>query len=209
MTQDKAAYRKQNWRVSAGPNLALTHYALLGLPPSASAQEIRRAYRELSKLYHPDTTDLTAEIATQKFHQLNEAYATLSSPERRLTYDQKIGFSRIHVIQTLQSMDSTVSQTHSARVSSAYLDREDRPLSPGELFALFILGITFMVCLVLAITVGLTRGEAAFQPASRSSPAIVQPAISPSHDLILNDQSVEQELSSSMEPIQESSADSR
>jgi curved DNA-binding protein CbpA len=33
----------------------LTYYALLGLHPSASAIEIRRAYRELSKKYHPDT----------------------------------------------------------------------------------------------------------------------------------------------------------
>jgi len=53
---------------------------LLGLHPSASAIEIRRAYRELSKRYHPDTTDLPPAIAIVKFQQLNEAYAALSNP---------------------------------------------------------------------------------------------------------------------------------
>ena len=41
-----------------------SYYALLGLHPSASVIEIRRAYRELSKHYHPDTTKLSTEIAT-------------------------------------------------------------------------------------------------------------------------------------------------
>ncbi len=197
MTQDRAAHRDQNWRTSTGPNLASTHYALLDLTPSASVQEIRRAYRELSKLYHPDTTDLPTVIATQKFQQLNQAYATLSSPERRLTYDRKIGFSRIHVIQPPQNLHSTVSQVRSVRAFSTYHGpsvgrrpvEDFRPLSPGELFALFILGVTFVACLVLAITVGLTRGETAFYPSLSSSPTIVQPAITPS-----NDQSVETEL---------------
>ncbi len=35
-----------------------TYYSLLGLHPSASVIDIRRSYRELSKRYHPDTTDL-------------------------------------------------------------------------------------------------------------------------------------------------------
>ncbi len=77
----------------------ISYYTLLGLHPTATAIEIRRAYRELSKRYHPDTTDLQSAIATAKFQQLNEAYATLSNPERRLTYDLKIGYSRLSVIQ--------------------------------------------------------------------------------------------------------------
>ena len=43
---------------------ANTHYALLKIDPSASVKQIRQAYRELSKLYHPDTTTLpTAMVA--------------------------------------------------------------------------------------------------------------------------------------------------
>jgi hypothetical protein len=137
------------------------YYALLGLHPSASPLEIRRAYRELSKRYHPDTTDLPAATATVKFQQLNEAYANLSNPERRVAYDQQIGYSRINVIQAPPGLNRPTEQPQRTYSSSAYLDPTDRPLSAGEIFALFILGLTFVGCLILAITIGLTRGESA------------------------------------------------
>lgn len=153
-----------------------TYYDLLGLPPSASPQQIRQVYRELSKLYHPDTTALPAQTATEKFQALNEAYATLSNPERRLKYDFKIGYSRVAVVRPLEPLTAAPSP----RRSSAYLDPTDRPLSAGELFALFILGLTFVVCLVLVVTVGITRGEAAFQsfnPFDR--PVVAAPSVLP------------------------------
>ncbi|NLQ07879.1 J domain-containing protein, partial [Cylindrospermopsis raciborskii LB2897] len=50
------------------------YYTLLGLHPSASVIDIRRAYREMSKHYHPDTTELPDQVATVKFQQINEAY---------------------------------------------------------------------------------------------------------------------------------------
>ncbi|WP_416666947.1 J domain-containing protein [Egbenema bharatensis] len=147
---------------SAPTSTAPTYYTRLNLHPSASAQEIRRAYRELSKLYHPDTTTLPAAIATEKFHEINEAYATLSSPERRVTYDRKIGYSRVPVMQSRLDLNRPVSQARQYR-STAYLDPTDRPLSSGELFALFMIGVTFILCVGLVIFVGLTRGDVAFQ----------------------------------------------
>ncbi|MCU0525966.1 MAG: J domain-containing protein [Elainella sp. Prado103] len=134
-----------------------TYYDLLELHPSASAQQIRRAYRERSKLYHPDTTKLPPGIAVSKFQALNEAYATLSNPDRRLTYDWKIGYSRVSVIQPLPALNRPPSEARTNR-STAYLDPTDRPLSAGELFALFILGLTFVACLALVVVVSLTRG---------------------------------------------------
>jgi len=159
VTEDRTPHNPRE-SASATTRSVPTYYALLGLNPSASVQEVRRAYREKSKLYHPDTTALPPEIATEKFRQLNEAYATLSSPERRQGYDRQVGFSRLYVVRPSQDLEATRSRPGK---SSAYLDATDRPLSPGELFALFILGITFMACLVLAVFVGLTRGETAFQ----------------------------------------------
>lgn len=141
-----------------------SYYALLGLHPSASAIEIRRAYRELSKCYHPDTTNLPPAIATAKFQALNEAYATLSNPERRLTYDLKIGYSRLSVIQAPPNLNGSTTHSPAWKSSSAYLDPTDRPLSAGEIFALFIMGLTILGCLLLAILIGLTRGDAGFQP---------------------------------------------
>lgn len=154
-----------------------SHYALLGLHPSASAIEIRRAYRELSKRYHPDTTALPRAIATANFQQLNEAYATLSNPERRLKYDLKIGYSRLSVIQPPPNLNRPASQSPARQSDSAYLDPTDRPLSPGEVFALFILGLTFLGCLLLAIAIGLTRGDTAFQPVVLQPPEAIQEQI--------------------------------
>ncbi|MBX9258562.1 J domain-containing protein [Desmonostoc muscorum CCALA 125] len=139
-----------------------TYYSLLELHPSASVIDIRRAYRQLSKRYHPDTTDLPAAVATAKFQQLNEAYATLSHPERRLSYDLKIGYSRFGVIQAPPDLNHPVSRSHDFS-KSAYLDASDRPLSSGEIFALFMLVLTFVGCLLLAVAIGLTRGDPALQ----------------------------------------------
>ena len=133
-----------------------SYYDLLGIKPNASVQEIRRAYRDLSKLYHPDTTKLESAVAVLKFQALNEAYATLSSPEKRLTYDYKTGYSRLSVMQPLSSQKPQSGHDWS---SSAYLDPNDRPLSAGEMFALFILGVTFIGCLVLVIAISLTQDD--------------------------------------------------
>jgi hypothetical protein len=158
VSQDRV---KTQSNTSGGSTLKLanTYYGWLGLHPSASPLEIRRAYREMSKRYHPDTTHLPKPVAISKFQQLNEAYATLSNPERRLLYDSKIGYSRFNVIQAPDDLNQPAGQARSH--SSAYLDPTDRPLSSGEIFALFILGLTFIGCLLLAIILGLMRGDTA------------------------------------------------
>src|SRR5919202_639746 len=164
VAQDRVRQKLRNG-VTQNPN----YYLLMGLHPSASPIEIRRAYRELSKRYHPDTTDLPTDTATQKFQQLNEAYATLSNPERRVTYDQSIGYSPLNVIQAPANLNIPVSQKTPTFSSSAYLDPTDRPLSAGEIFALFILGLTLVGCMLLAIAIGLTRGDWAFKISGPSS----------------------------------------
>jgi curved DNA-binding protein CbpA len=139
-------------------NKQQTYYDLLGVHPSASAIEIRRAYRELSKKYHPDTTTLPTTKATVKFQGLNEAYAAISHPERRTAYDREIGYSRLFVAQTPPNFQTLTPRPDNYR-SSAYLDSTDRPLSGGEIFALLMLGATFIGCLILAISIGIIRGE--------------------------------------------------
>ena len=132
-----------------------TYYSILGLHPAASVIEIRRTYRKLSKKYHPDTTELPLSVAKAKFQRINEAYAILSNPERRSLYDLKIGYSRINVIQAPQGWGFDTDEYES---SSAYLDPIDRPLSAGEIFMLILLGLTFLGCILLVLTVAYLRG---------------------------------------------------
>jgi curved DNA-binding protein len=63
------------------------YYATLGVPKTATPEEIKRAYRKIARKCHPDLNpgDKTAEA---KFKDLNEANQVLSDPEKREKYDQ-------------------------------------------------------------------------------------------------------------------------
>lgn len=67
-----------------------THYHFMGLEHDADNATIRSRYRQLSKLYHPDTAKSKDEDANQMFLKLQEAYSVLSSPQSRNIYDWKI-----------------------------------------------------------------------------------------------------------------------
>lgn len=62
------------------------YYDVLGVSKDASQDEIKKAYRKLSKKYHPDIND--AEDANEKFKEATEAYETLSDEQKRSQYDQ-------------------------------------------------------------------------------------------------------------------------
>ncbi|NJK35427.1 MAG: DnaJ domain-containing protein [Oscillatoriales cyanobacterium SM2_2_1] len=129
-----------------------THYELLGLSPWCTELEIRRRYRDLSKRYHPDTTLLPAQEAVEQFRLINEAYAVLSNPERRQSYDRAIHFSRFSY-QSRSLTASNLSQIDDDGLPS------QRPLSGGELFVLLLIGGTFILCLILVILLAWLRGD--------------------------------------------------
>ncbi|XP_030470373.1 NAD(P)H-quinone oxidoreductase subunit T, chloroplastic [Syzygium oleosum] len=64
-----------------------SHYQFLGISASADLEEIKAAYRRLSKEYHPDTTSLPLKTASVKFLKLREVYDVLSNDESRRFYD--------------------------------------------------------------------------------------------------------------------------
>jgi curved DNA-binding protein len=63
------------------------YYQQLGLSKSATAAEIKKAYRKLAVKHHPDKNPGSKE-AEERFKEINEAYAVLSDPEKKAQYDQ-------------------------------------------------------------------------------------------------------------------------
>ncbi len=66
--------------------MAKSYFAILGISPDATADEIRSAYRRLAKEFHPDHY----AGGSEKFQDIQEAYAVLGNRRRRSEYEQRI-----------------------------------------------------------------------------------------------------------------------
>ena len=63
------------------------YYATLGVPKTASAKEVKQAFRKMARKYHPDVNpgDKSAEA---RFKEINEAYEVVGDAEKRKKYDE-------------------------------------------------------------------------------------------------------------------------
>ncbi|ESK97746.1 dnaj-like protein subfamily b member 8-like protein [Moniliophthora roreri MCA 2997] len=85
-------------------------YEILGLQPSASSDEVRKAYKLKALETHPDKLDHGAsqrdkEAAEKRFHQVHEAFETLSDPIKRRAYDARTFRSRTDSASSFTSED--------------------------------------------------------------------------------------------------------
>ena len=126
-----------------------SHYELLQITPQASGQDLRRAFRNLSKLYHPDTTELPEQEASEAFRQLQQAYLTLSDPDRRRAYDASL----------LAMQAQPAVPLPSPRVVASPVPVR-RALSGGEWLALLLLALAVIFSLVLGVGLAWARGAA-------------------------------------------------
>ena len=63
-------------------------YNILGVSPTATAEEIRKAYRSLAMRHHPDRNALPG--SQSRFNAINAAYELLSDPKKRTEYNQSL-----------------------------------------------------------------------------------------------------------------------
>src|SRR5260370_41351240 len=66
---------------------AQDYYQTLGVPETATTDEIKKAFRRLAKQYHPDRNPNKPEAA-ERFKEINQAHDVLSDPEKRKKNDQ-------------------------------------------------------------------------------------------------------------------------
>ena len=65
------------------------YYQTLGVPRTASSDDIRKAFRNLARQYHPDVAkEKNKRAAEEKFKAINEAHEVLGDPEKRKRYDE-------------------------------------------------------------------------------------------------------------------------
>lgn len=125
-----------------GPHINL--YALLGVKREASQDELRASFRSLSKRFHPDTTELPAAEASERFRALQDAMAVLSDPEQRRKYDSSLNDLLID-----SSKDSS-KISNKVPIQQTIIP-ERRALSGGELFALLLLGGALVFSLLIGL----------------------------------------------------------
>jgi len=63
------------------------YYDILGVPRTATADEVKQAFRKLARIHHPDVAK-NKQVGEAKFKEINEAYEVLGDPEKRKRYDE-------------------------------------------------------------------------------------------------------------------------
>lgn len=100
------------------------YYKILGVNANASTEEIKKAYRKLAMIYHPDKNEGDKQ-AEEKFKEIAEAYEVLSDSEKRLKYDQFVDTKNAQSQQTTYKTH-TSSQKH--RTTQTQKNKDDQDL---------------------------------------------------------------------------------
>jgi curved DNA-binding protein CbpA len=122
------------------------YYVMLGVPRAAHSQDIKRAYRRLAVLYHPDKNpDPKAEAL---FKEINEAYDVLSDTEKRFQYDLKLETPFVETQQTPHRDPAYHRRRSGPRPKSEYQLRLEL-MAKYAVYCKAIIYFSFGFCLIL------------------------------------------------------------
>jgi curved DNA-binding protein CbpA len=100
------------------------YYEVLGIEPSASAEEIKRAYHRLAFQCHPDRNRKSQE-AHEEMERINEAYAVLSDPIKRREYDLPRGYGiRVPKFKKDSKIKISINSPSQYRGQTGVVDKE-------------------------------------------------------------------------------------
>lgn len=141
-------------------------YSVLGTDENATQDDIKKAYRQYAKIFHPDTE--TGD--TEKFHAINHAYNVLSNPESRRDYDMTLRNYRsggggvdaytteIYAADSAQLKSVMQDLMRQGRMTRVRIKRNGKTLADIPLSAAAIMtvgGLIFAPLATLAVNIGL------------------------------------------------------
>jgi DnaJ-class molecular chaperone len=118
------------------------YYAVLGVPKTAAAKDIKSAYRKLARKWHPDTNPNDPKKAEEKFKEISEAYEVLGDADKRQKYDA-LGsdWSRAAQQADAQRQYRSAQEPSGAPFGNASFSNDGGPSGFSDFFDLFFSGI--------------------------------------------------------------------
>ena len=127
------------------------YYAILGIRHfTASQAEIRAAYLAQVKFFHPDANNVTPEIATKKMQELNKIYATLSSPEKKATYDELLSQQIMQPPKAAQVPPSSPPRANTPPSTNSPNHSQKQSTARKKLLHAFLIVAGMALCLFLS-----------------------------------------------------------
>jgi DnaJ-class molecular chaperone len=108
------------------------YYSLLGVNYDANALEIKTAFRDLAKKYHPDK-NIGNKDAEDNFKEIHEAYSVLSNLSKRKKYDTGLGYKNMY------------SKTYSSVKPKQFSEEKKEEIKPDKSEQYY-----FLICIVVA-----------------------------------------------------------
>ncbi|MFN8415887.1 MAG: DnaJ domain-containing protein [Cytophagaceae bacterium] len=120
-----------------------TYYSILGVPTSASTDDIKKAFKSLAKAHHPDKNP-GSTYHDEKFKLINEAYQVLSDPVKKSKYDAYILYGNTTNYTHQRTTQTNQQTTYKRPKRDPKVVEEERKLKRKYYFftALFAVGIT-------------------------------------------------------------------